>query len=396
MTQPQGTDLAEHLALLRRRKLLFSGCLLLGVMTSGALCFLLPPTYTATTQVLVAPTGVQEQNNQVTPRQRESLNLDTEAQIAQSAVVRAKAAQATGGTTIEPPAITVPPNSAVLSISVTSGDPATAAARSKAYADAYLANRTETAQAELAARLKTLYAKLKQVNSSLSDVVEDIEKLTKGTAERTIATHRQTVLSRQVASLTAKYDSLKTVAVTPGTVISQAVPPAERSSPSIPMLLGTGLMAGLLAGVGTAYVRDRLDTRLRTAADVERLTGLPVLADFTGDVDLHDLTSSLVASCPDQRLLVRAVPNQPHEPLPVELALLDGSDVRDLSRADAAILLITLRQATSQQVAAAVRHLQRHRVPVVGALAQGASPARVDSAPKALETAPIPVVPDSP
>src|SRR5690606_9060354 len=137
---------------------------------------------------------------------------------------------------------------------------------------------------------------------------------------------------------------------TPGTIISRPMPPDAPSSPSLPLYLGTGLMLGLLAGVAAAYVRDRLDTRLRTPADVERLTGLTVLGDLSGPRapgSLHDLASALVAACPGKRLLVVSLPadlcsSSPSEPLAVSapLVVLDGSDVRDLSRADAAVLLV--------------------------------------------------------
>lgn len=373
-----GTDLAEHLSLLRRRKLLFLACLGCCAAASLGLWKLTPPAYTATTEVLVSPVGVQEQNNQVTSRQRESLNLDTEAQIARSAVVARKAAESLRIATMEPAVVSVPPNSSVLWISVTAADPEVAAAQSRAYAQAYLANRTETAQAALTAQQKALLAKLKQVNSGLGTVAEELTNLARGTAEHTIATHRQSVLNRQVYSLTMKYDALKTVAVTPGSVISDATAPAAPSSPSLPLHLGTGLMLGLLAGSGAAYTRDRLDTRLRTASDVERLTGLPVLADLSGTLDQatsHDLASAVVAACPGKRLLVRAVPAglgaaPVAGPLAASapLSVLNGSDVGDLARADAALLLIGLRAARATDVAAAVAHLRRHDVPIIGAV----------------------------
>ncbi|MFI6788716.1 Wzz/FepE/Etk N-terminal domain-containing protein [Nonomuraea sp. NPDC050383] len=273
-----GTDLGEHLSLLRRRRLIFAGFVLAGGTAGLGLMRLTPPAYNATTQVLVAAVGLQEQGNQVTNRQREPLNLDTEAQVAGSAVVAARAAGLLKAPALEPVEVAVPPNSAVLSLSVTAGTPAAAAAQSRAYAEAYLANRAATAQAALALQQKAMLAKLKQVNSSLAVVTRQLATLRKGTAEHTLASHRQSVLNRQAYTLTLKYDGLKTTTVTPGSVISEAVPPTDPAWPSLPLFLGTGLMLGLLLGAGAATARDRLDTRLRTPADVERLTGLPVVA----------------------------------------------------------------------------------------------------------------------
>ncbi|MFC4122201.1 Wzz/FepE/Etk N-terminal domain-containing protein [Nonomuraea zeae] len=371
-----GTDLDEHLALLRRRWLLLVGCVVFGGTAGLALLRLTPPAYTATTQVLVMPVGTQEPGNQVTARQREPLNLDTEAQVAQSDVVAARASASLGTGLPAQVEVSVPPNSAVLWISVTAAEPAAAAAQSRAYAEAYLSNRRESTLAAMAEQQQAVLAKLKQVNTGIDTVLKQLPTLPKGGPERAIALQRQSVLNRQAASLALKYDALRTVAVTPGTVISQAVPPSAPSSPSLPLYLGTGLMAGLLTGSAAAYLRDRLDRRLRTAADVERLTGLPVLSDLSSPREhgaLHDLACAVVAACPGKRLLVKALPADLYasslaEPLAVSapLSVLDGSDVRDLARADAALLLVRLGHVTSAQVAAAVRQLGTHDVPIVG------------------------------
>ena len=381
-----GTDLGAHFSLLRRRWLLFVGFVLAGGTAGLALLRVTPPAYTATTQILVAPVGVQEQGNQVTSRVREPLNLDTEAQIAQSAVVAAGAAKALGTPTLEPVEVSVPPNSAVLWISVTAPDPGSAAAQSRAYADAYLANRLDSAKSTMAAQQKVMLGKLKQVNTALDKVVNELGGLPKGTPEHTIAVHRMNVLNRQAYSLTMKYDALKTVTVTPGSIISQATPPDAPSSPSLPLYLGTGLMTGLFLGSAAAYARDRLDTRLRAAADVERLLGLVVLADLsTARAAPHDLAAAVLADCPGRRLLIRTVPpglNPSIVSAPLSattpLTLLNGSDAGELARADAALLLVDLHQADAHQVVAAVRHLHRHNVPVIGAVtAADMSPAPV-------------------
>ncbi|MEV0591687.1 Wzz/FepE/Etk N-terminal domain-containing protein [Nonomuraea cavernae] len=373
-----GTGLGEHFALLRRRWQHFLGFVLAGGLAGLVLLCVVPSAYTATTQVLVTAVGAQEQSNQVTARQREPLNLDTEAQVAQSAVVTAKAAELLRTITPEPVEVTVPPNSAVLSISVTAADPATAAAQSQAYADAYLAVRAESAQAAITLQQKAMLAKLKQVNTDLDTVVRELPTLPAGTAEHTLAQHRQSVLNRQAYSLTTKYDALKTLTVSPGSILSQAVPPERPSSPSLPLYLGTGLMLGLLLGAAGAALRDRLDTLLRTAADVERLTGLPVIADLPHRPDhgaLHDLASTVIAGCQGKRLLVRAVPigfaaAAVAGPLAdaTLLTVLDGSDVGDLARADAAVLVVGLGRATSADVRAAVRPLARQHVPIIGVL----------------------------
>ncbi|MDF5754801.1 Wzz/FepE/Etk N-terminal domain-containing protein [Spongiactinospora sp. TRM90649] len=383
-----GTELSEYTSLLRRRWLIFFFCLASGFTGGAALLRYTPSSYTATTQVLVSPTGVNDQINQLSGRQRESLNLDTEAQIAQSAVVAEKAATNLKPSALAEPvpaatiAVAVPPNSAVLSISATAATPASAAAHARAYAEAYLQQRTEAAQRELGVQLKALSAKLKQVNADLGEIATSLPGLARGSAERTIAQQQQDVLSRQVYNLTAKYDTLRTVAITPGSVISEAVPPGAPSAPSAPLHLGSGLMLGLLAGAGAAFARDRLDTRLRGARDVERLTGIPVIAGPSGvpggrDPDgPHELASTLIAARPGGHLLIRPVGadfegRQLTRALAGPLAptrVLNGDGLHDLARAETAVLLVSLRGVSAREVATAAQALRRTGTRLIGAI----------------------------
>ncbi|MEV6982810.1 Wzz/FepE/Etk N-terminal domain-containing protein [Sphaerisporangium sp. NPDC051017] len=375
-----GREPADFWAMLLRRRVTLAGFLLAGLCLGGIALALSPASYTATAEILVSPTGVQDQTNQTTQRQREPLNLDTEAQIARSAVVAARAARTLKAgdpeALRERVTVTVPPNSAVLAVSYTAGDPVTAAAGAQAFAKGYLANRESAAKHAIDAQLKALSGKLRQVDSALAATVAGLPRTTPGSAARTIAAQRQNVLSRQVYALTLKYDALKTVAVTPGSVISDARPPASPTQPRPPLYLGSGLFLGLLAGTGAAMLRDRLDTRLRTAADIERLTGLPVLAKAGNARELRELAVAVARHLRDGgELLVRgATPGVDPEPIADDLRLaLTGLApiwVRtdQAARADAALLVVESRAARSKQLAQAVRQLRRTEVSPLGVI----------------------------
>ncbi|MFJ2028795.1 YveK family protein [Streptosporangium sp. NPDC087985] len=317
-----GGELSDYASLLRRRWLTLLIFLVAGLGGGVAQFRLTPPAYTASAQVLVSATGLSEQTNQVTNRQRELLNLDTEVQVAQSEVVAKKVAPALRG---KPGAVevSVPPNTSVLRISYTAADPHTAAAGADAYAQAYLANRSESTTQALNAQLKTVLTKLRQVSAGLVAAADTLPKLARGTSERTIALQRQNMLSRQAYHLTLRYDALKTIAVTPGSVISDAAAPAEPSSPSAPLSLGSGLMIGLLAGVTVAWGRDRLDTRIREGADVKRLTGLDIVS---------------------------------------------ARELKELTGTGSAVLLVSVPGTSSRDVTQAVRQLTERGIPVIGAV----------------------------
>ncbi|WP_433357604.1 hypothetical protein ACQP25_41815 [Microtetraspora malaysiensis] len=275
--------------------------------------------------------------------------------------------------------VDVPPNSAILSIWFTASDPVTAAAGAQAFAEAYLQNRTLSATRTLAAQMKALTTQLHQVDEGLSKAAESVATLAHGTAARVVAEHQQSVLGKQVYSLSLKYDALKTIAITPGSVISQALPPSSPSAPSAPLYLGSGLFLGLLAGTGAAFARDRLDTRLRAAADVERLTTLPLLADIPLRADpgaFRSLAAGVVSSLGEgyHRLLVTELGTVAGAPVAERLGaalshLAPVAVVTDpADRPDAAILLLGLRRTTSTEVTQTVRRLVRQGTTVLGAV----------------------------
>ncbi|GLW97579.1 Wzz/FepE/Etk N-terminal domain-containing protein [Microtetraspora sp. NBRC 16547] len=380
---PHTRDLADYGSVLRRRRLLVASCLLIGIAGGVALLVVTPKEYAAVAQVQVFPTGIQDQANQVTSRQREPLNLDTEAQIAHSATVASKAAEILKKPDSEElrehAIVDVPPNSAVLSIWFTAGDPISAAAGAQAFAEAYLQNRSLSATRTLAVQMKVLSAQLHEVDGELGKATENVATLARGTAARMVAEHQQSVLGRQVYSLSLKYNALKTIAIVPGSVISQARPPSAPSAPSVPMYLGSGLFLGLLAGAGAAFSRDRLDTRLRAAADVERLTTLPLLADIPLRADpaaFRGLAAGVVASLGEgyHRLLVAELGTVAGGPVAERLGaalshLAPVAVVTDpADRPDAAVLLLGLRRTTSTEVAQTVRRLARQGTTVLGAV----------------------------
>lgn len=82
--------------------------------------------------------------------------------------------------------------------------------------------------------------------------------------------------------------------------IREATIPAAPVSPRPALNIVLGLLAGLVLGIGIAVVRDLLDTRMRTVADVETITGASVI----GTIPFEEHTSS-------QPLIVSESPQSP-------------------------------------------------------------------------------------
>jgi capsular exopolysaccharide synthesis family protein len=64
------------------------------------------------------------------------------------------------------------------------------------------------------------------------------------------------------------------------TIVTYAALPTSKSSKRKLELLVLGVILGLMLGVGTAYMRDRLDDRVRDRADLGRCLNAPVLSDI--------------------------------------------------------------------------------------------------------------------
>ena len=77
--------------------------------------------------------------------------------------------------------------------------------------------------------------------------------------------------SQQQATITAASTSAAAVLIDP------AVPPASRTFPTASMFMVFGVFAGFVLGCGMALTHNRLRGALHSEAEVERITGVPVL-----------------------------------------------------------------------------------------------------------------------
>ena len=70
-------------------------------------------------------------------------------------------------------------------------------------------------------------------------------------------------------------------------VFEEAAPASAPSSPKVPLNLALGLLLGILVGVGYAFLREVLDTRIRSQSDVERTVDAGILGTFATDASVH-------------------------------------------------------------------------------------------------------------
>jgi Mrp family chromosome partitioning ATPase len=174
--------------------------------------------------------------------------------------------------------VEVPANTTVLVIRYSAGDPKAAQAGSHAFAEAYLRNREETAQSGLDQQIKTLSLKIRQLTASLTTINTRLAAAKPGSSERSNLESLRSNSQNQLNSLTGRLNELTTTTVGAGSIISDARLPDAPTSPKALLNMATGAMAGLLLGMALAFARERLDRRIRSAADVRDRARINVLA----------------------------------------------------------------------------------------------------------------------
>ncbi|WP_027464901.1 polysaccharide biosynthesis tyrosine autokinase [Curtobacterium sp. UNCCL17] len=223
----------EYVRILRKSWLLIAATALLGILSGGALAAASTPAYTAATRLYVsvrAQEGAASTDlNQGTSFARQAIS--TYVDVVNSPIVLDRA-----GRELEPRM-----TAAELAPLVSASSPANTVLLEVSVTDTSAKRAAEIANA---------------VGESFARVVsEDLEKPSVG------------------PSLIA----VKTIA--PATV------PSAPSAPRIPLMLAIGLAVGLVTGVGIAVLRTNLDTRVRTAEQIEAVARRPYLGGIFVDPD---------------------------------------------------------------------------------------------------------------
>ncbi|WP_413248526.1 polysaccharide biosynthesis tyrosine autokinase [Sinomonas flava] len=110
-------------------------------------------------------------------------------------------------------------------------------------------------------------------------------------AKSTDPSEAQRVADAWISALSAQVSEIERSAGQTGlppvrvVTLSRAVLPTEPVSPNIRLTLGVGVVGGLLLGFAYAMVRNHVDRRIRTAAEVERQFAVPVLGTLPVDHD---------------------------------------------------------------------------------------------------------------
>lgn len=244
----------------------------LGCVAGAVAGLLLPKTYEARARVLVSASSGLGQPSPVRLTDA-SVNLDTESQIITSDLVLADVAKSVGKTPMalaKAIDISVPPNSSVLTIAYSAPSTEEAIAVTDTLAAKYLANRIDLAAKQKEASRADISKQIDAAATRLG-VLEQARLAAAPQSADALRSEAESDAARTL--ITGLYQSLATLDASPrpgGLVIQQARISESATKPNRLMLLVSGGVLGGLSGLIVQLLRERLNSRLRTPADVRR------------------------------------------------------------------------------------------------------------------------------
>ncbi|UKA70294.1 polysaccharide biosynthesis tyrosine autokinase [Arthrobacter sp. FW306-06-A] len=259
---PPGLDLADYLNVLRTYWKAIVAITLLATMAAAGWTLLQPKVYSSDSSGIVVTPGSDNVSLALAGDSLAKAKVKDYESVAKSRLVADRVIQAldlktSGDALLGSISIKVPLDTAQITVTAKSTDPATA----QRVADAWV--------------------------NGLAAQVEAIETAPSNDTKSTATT----------ADAGPSVNATTAVRVLP---LGKAVLPSSPTSPNTKLNLALGALVGMALGVAYALIRRHLDRRIRRAADIERLFGVPVIGTLPVDHRLAGKSTIVDAGTAEQ------------------------------------------------------------------------------------------------
>jgi Mrp family chromosome partitioning ATPase/capsular polysaccharide biosynthesis protein len=260
----QGSSLQDYLRILRRRKWVVLIAAILAPAAAVLISMRQAPAYEASADVLlrhenlagsvtgIFDTSVREDPARISETQA---NLASTPAVAERALSLAGLTDITADDALNATSVSANPDADVLTFTVRDGDPSVAEQLATAYAQAYTQYRQEL---------------------DTGAIVKAREEAEARIAELETAGQEGSPLHQSLVDKVELLSTLETLQTQNAFVIREA----ETAEQVEPKPVRNGLLAaalGIVLGIGLAFLWETLDTRVRSAGEIQRVLGLPLL-----------------------------------------------------------------------------------------------------------------------
>lgn len=276
-------ELREYIGVLRSRKWTIALVTTLCVAIALLLSYRQTPQYRGTSRLLVKGLPA-DASGEIQPP-----NLDTESQIVLS--------EAVGERVIDELALSMAPRdlidglqvaavtevAEVLELTYSSTDPELARDVPNAFALEYIEYKRDQTTEALESGEEVINSQIESVQQRLTEVTQEIEETnprTDSALAQTLETERSSLIAR-LGVLQQKADDFQARRpndLAGGQLLEAASLPGSPYAPNHPANGARAFAVGLALGIGLAFLRERLDDRLRGRQDLEAAIGVPTLA----------------------------------------------------------------------------------------------------------------------
>lgn len=264
----------------RRWKILVAVIVVLVGLTA-AYCFTATPKYTATARMLLTPPispVVSQATSGISSAQTSYVDVPTQLQVFSSSAV---ALYVDSRMPKAPPAqVTQVGTTNVIAIAVTSPHPKVAAAAANLYAAGYLATQMSRTEQQLTTVINSIQSQLQATQTQILTLTAQL-KSTTSTAGAAALQSQISVLETNANQFSAQirnYQTAQSENNGGGTILAPATVPSAPSSPKKVQDLVLALIAGLIIGIGAAFVADSLDSSLSVPEQLFEVLGdTPIL-----------------------------------------------------------------------------------------------------------------------
>ncbi len=278
--------LREYLMVLRVRKRTILAAAAITLVSALAVSLRQTPIYASEAEVLVKPINASQTLLQNAPTTN-LLNLDTEkelvlstavAEIARKAIIKQSPSSASDPRDLlKHLSVSVPSNTEILDITYSSPSPLGAQTGAEAFAEAYLTFKRTEALATFTSVQGGINNQITGLEKQLQNARYALSHSKAGSSRHLQAQNHVGLLNSQIALLRSQAANLSAIDIDPGAIVQKAEVPTSPASPNHLKNAALGLLVGLGLGVGIAFLRERLDDRLRGREDLEENLGAPVL-----------------------------------------------------------------------------------------------------------------------